>query len=114
MPKPKMTVEQFMKRLAKHKGEFELCSPKEFIRTPGVDAEGGIVHCPITRVCLAITGENFPTEDCRRAAERIGLNPKVLPSIIGGADNYCARTIRVRKTYRRRMLKILGLREEAI
>ncbi len=110
--KPKMTVAQFMKELAKHKGEF-FVDPTGRIVTHGVDAEGCIVHCPITRVCLAMTGRQFHFWQDWKAWQIIGL-PKAIAREVSGASTITPKDFRATPTingYRTQMLKVLGLKE---
>ncbi len=71
--------------------------------------------CPLTFLCLVVSGKFFDIEDYRDAAEVVGVTQEMVRVIINAADTRSGNlkhTSAVARA-RRQMLKALGLKEPA-
>ncbi|TSC81783.1 MAG: hypothetical protein G01um101419_750 [Parcubacteria group bacterium Gr01-1014_19] len=111
MPKPKMTADQFMKELAKHKGKFKI-GIHHYYDKIRISLNGELDHCPVTSVCETLTGKRFGIGQWKQAAREIGLQLRTANAIVRAADDEL-RT-KTAKLYRRQMFRVLGLKEKVV
>lgn len=109
-----MTVKQFMKELAKHRGKFKVQEKGELrarrsSRKISVFYRGP--HCPITKVYYSISKISYSGTYWGNAVTGLGLGTNNAVRIVEAADNNLkTATARI---LRRQMLKVLGLKEVA-
>lgn len=74
----KQAREEFLKKLRSHNGEFGLVGDRNFIRETDVS-----FRCPLEAVAGVL---HYNLE---LAAERLGMNPKLVREIVDAADGFC-------------------------
>ena len=78
-----MTLDKFFEELAKLKDKPWYNS--DHCNSIRYDFREGCM-CPITAVCMEVTGIYYPPEDYNNAARRLNLNANLMLTIIDAAD----------------------------